>query len=1006
MSEQQTTPGLEPKPPEPAEPSALRPGPCPRALRLALIYAGVGAAWIFGSDRLLLAATPDMAMLSALGQGKGIAFVLASALLVYFSAAATQRNEAAELVATAPTRGPTANAVPWVFASLAATLVLAGLLGLAHTGRMLRDERLERLHDLAALRAERIADWHADAAMKELPLLPDMAIPGQAAAALERLMRAPTGGTPAQLMLLAHDGRDGRDVRLWTPQGRPGVSIADFASLDAAGGHARIANMRDAAGRPLLAAAAPVRGTPWFVVAAIQRGAALDGLASDAVTLALINGLALAGAAIVLLARQRQRERAVSMRQRADEAEKRHIWQLLEAIADSSSDAIYAKDPDGRYLFANREACRVTGRTLEQLLGRDTSAAFPAEQARRLTEADRAALESPQPIHTEATLTTSEGERTFLTTKGRLVDPAGQVLGMFGISRDITERRRQEQQQRLWAMAFASTQDGVMIANAAGRIEAINAAFAAITGYSSEEAVGQTPRLLQSGRHDPAFYDQMWRALREEGHWRGEIWNRRRSGEIYPEWLTVSAVRDAAGTPTHYVGVFTDISRVKQHEAQLEQLAHYDPLTGLPNRRMLQERLEQILAHASRRGDGEAGGRTALLFIDLDGFKTVNDSLGHPAGDEVLVCMAKRLKARLRQDDLLGRLGGDEFLVVVEGLDEPDDMAVLARDLLIALAEPVPLACGSDAYVTASIGISIHPDDGSESAVELLRDADAAMYRAKDLGRNRFCFYTSDMNADAVARLELEAALSRALERDELRQHYQPKVDAVSGRIVGAETLLRWERGGIGLVPPGDFIPIAEQSSLILAIGGWVIDTTCRQIRAWLDAGQPVVPIAVNVTARQFASGDLPEIVAAALARHDVPSRYLEIELTEGMLMTDPVAATALLQRIRSLGVKLSLDDFGTGYSSLAYLQQFPLDALKIDQSFVRRIGMQPDGAAIVDAVIALAHRLGLGVVAEGVETQAQRDYLASRGCDEMQGYHFARPETAAALQERLAAQG
>ena len=586
--------------------------------------------------------------------------------------------------------------------------------------------------------------------------------------------------------------------------------------------------------------------------------------------------------------------------------------------------------------------------------------------------------------------------------------PPQHVDGGSGTNRRIGAPRHEDNREtseaqvarwRQWAMAFEHIRDGVMITDAHCRIQTVNAAFSAITGYSADEAIGASARLLQSGRHAPEFYQQMWAALQTEGRWQGEIWNRRKNGEVFPEWLTLNVVRDGAGRVTHYVGVFTDVSRSKTVEAQLERLAHYDPLTELPNRVLVIDRLAQVLLRSERRN-----GTTAVLVIDLDGFKTVNDSLGHPAGDELLVCIAARLQSRLRTDDLLGRLGGDEFLVALEGCATPAEVAALARDLLDTVAAPVPLSCGQDAYVTASIGISLHPVDGSRSVVELLRDADAAMYRAKEQGRNCFCFYTSDMNAEAIAKLELEAALSRALARGELLLHYQPKVDARSGLVAGAEALLRWNRKGVGLVPPGQFIPVAEQSSLILAIGAWVIDEACRQLRAWMGAGQPLVRVAVNVAARQFAAGDLDQVVARALQRHRVDAQWLEIEITEGMLITEPQAAISMLKRIKALGVKLSLDDFGTGYSSLAYLQHFPLDALKIDQSFTRRIGQEPDGAALVDAVIALAHRLHLRVVAEGVETPQQRDYLRQQGCDEMQGYHFAHPAPADALQQRLAA--
>lgn len=778
-------------------------------------------------------------------------------------------------------------------------------------------------------------------------------------------------------------------------------TVLNVASSDESSDALAHSGWRALTGRPLwLATVYALAGLAWIGYS----DAWLLSLASDIPSLMgleRVKGTAFVLLTALLLYRLLlRRDRHSTALQNAEQAQRQRAWRLLESIAETSTDAIYAKDLQGRYLFANREVGRLLGIAVPELLGKTARNLLPAPELQGLADEDRAALAAQRPICMETTLTTSDGVRTYLSTKGALRDVDGRTLGVFGVSRDITERKREQARWQQWALAFENIGDGVMITDAHCHIQTVNAAFSAITGYSAEEVVGATPRLLQSGRHASEFYQQMWAQLASEGHWQGEIWNRRKNGEVYPELLTLNAVCDTSGQATHYVGVFTDVSRSKTAEAQLERLAHYDPLTELPNRVFLQDRLEQALLRAQRRES-----TTAVLVIDLDGFKTVNDSLGHPAGDELLVRVAGRLLTRLRANDLLGRLGGDEFLVVMEDCGSPADVATLARDLLDTLAVAVPLNCGQHVYMTASIGISLHPVDGSRGVVELLRDADAALYRAKDQGRNRFCFYTSNMNAEASAKLDVEAALSRALERGELLLHYQPKVDARTGLIAGAEALLRWNRDGAGLVPPGQFIPVAEQSSLIQDIGAWVINEACRQVRAWMDAGRPPVRVAVNVAARQFAAGDLDRVVADALQRHDVDPCWLEIEITEGMLITDPQAAIDMLRQIKALGVKLSLDDFGTGFSSLAYLQHFPLDTLKIDQSFTRRIGEEPDGAALVDAVIALAHRLRLSVVAEGVETAQQRDYLERQGCDEMQGYHLGRPAPAESLQSLLAAQ-
>ena len=625
------------------------------------------------------------------------------------------------------------------------------------------------------------------------------------------------------------------------------------------------------------------------------------------------------------------------------------------------------------------------------MLGSPAGAFFADRDRQRIAALNAAVIESGDIVAREGEMTTALGRRWYLCTLGPLREPDGRISGVFGVVHDITERRRQ--QQRQWAKAFEATRDGVIICDAKGRIESVNRAFTEITGYEPDDAIGCTPALLHSGRHDAAFYRELWASVAANGHWRGEIWNRRKDGEIYPEWLTINAVRDEAGVVTNYVGVFTDITRVKRDEAELQRLANYDLLTELPNRRLLNTRLEHALARTRRRG-----GRLALLYFDLDGFKTVNDSLGHPAGDELLTRIARRLKDRVRAGDTLGRPGGDEFLVIAELLHGPEDAVALAQDLLAAVARPVALAGGHEVSVTASIGISVFPDDGCSDATAMLRDADAALYRAKEQGRNGWCFFTHELNRQAMAKLETEVALRHALQRGELLLHYQPKVCASSGRIVGVEALLRWRRGD-ELVPPGRFIPIAEQSSLILDIGAWVIDEACAQQARWRAQGLAMPRVAVNVAARQFAAGNLDTVVNEALHRHGVAPSSLELEVTESMLVDTPAGGIEMLRRLKEVGIRLSLDDFGTGYSSLAYLRQFPIDALKIDKSFVDQIDSGPQGSAIVDAVIALAHRLGLTVVAEGVETAAQQAHLRRQGCDELQGFALGRPMSAAAFE-------
>ena len=551
-----------------------------------------------------------------------------------------------------------------------------------------------------------------------------------------------------------------------------------------------------------------------------------------------------------------------------------------------------------------------------------------------------------------------------------------------------------EEALRIDAAILTSTRDAVIITDLAFKILAVNPAFTEITGYAEAEVLGENPHFLNSGRHDRVFYQAMRASLRETGHWQGEIWNRRKDGEVYPELLTLTVVCNEQGEPVHYVGVATDLSQLRMSEERLQRLVHYDPLTGLPNRLLLEARLQHTLERASREGN-----RAAVLVIDLDQFKIINDSHGHAAGDILLVAVADRLRARLREEDTLSRLAGDQFVLVLEALHEYQESELMACSIQASLEEPFILPDGCKAYVRASIGISVYPQDGG-TAQALLVGADAAVHRAKELGGKRFCYCSSEFNVQARATLVLEEALRRALEREEFVLYYQPKVDLRSGRIAGAEALLRWRRPDCGMVQPLDFISAAEKNGLIEAIGAWVIREACRQMGVWRQAGLTEIKVAVNVSAYQFRRGGLEALIVEALARHGVEPSHLMLELTESMLMAEPEEAVARMTALKRIGLRLSLDDFGTGYSSLAYLSRFPIDQMKIDRSFVNDIVTDPGAATIATSVIALAHRMRLGVVAEGVETEAQAGYLRQNGCDEMQGYLFSRPVPAEAFAE------
>jgi diguanylate cyclase (GGDEF)-like protein/PAS domain S-box-containing protein len=547
------------------------------------------------------------------------------------------------------------------------------------------------------------------------------------------------------------------------------------------------------------------------------------------------------------------------------------------------------------------------------------------------------------------------------------------------------EQRRAAAQLRQAAMVFESTTEGVTLTDLDGTIVAVNRAFVDITGYSEAEVLGRNPRILQSGRHDETFYRDLWATLAATGRWRGEIWNRRKDGEVYPEWLTISAVEDEQGRTTHYVGVFSDIGDAKEAQQQLEFLAHHDALTGLPNRILLHDRLEQALVRAH-----EASGLVAVILLDIDRFGRVNEGLGHGVGDGLLQATAQRLTDKVTAGHTLARYMADKFVIVVGQAGSAARVAHLARGLQDAVALPFDID-GHEVVVTCSVGISLYPADGPDPAT-LLHLADAAMRQARLRGGNTMAFVDVSV-ADALEqRLELERLLRGAAGRNELVVHYQPQVDMADRSLVGVEALVRWQHPKRGLVPPGEFIPLAEESGIIDEIGEWVLFESCRQMVAWQADGLLVPRVAVNLSAQQLEHEDLAVSVRAALEAADIAPERLELEVTESMIMRHAEAAAAVLGDLRRLGVELAMDDFGTGHSSLAQLRRLPLRRLKIDISFVRDIGQDPAAEAIIRAIIAMARSLGLQTVAEGVEQEDQHAFLRDAGCDIGQGYLYGRP--------------
>ena len=541
------------------------------------------------------------------------------------------------------------------------------------------------------------------------------------------------------------------------------------------------------------------------------------------------------------------------------------------------------------------------------------------------------------------------------------------------------------------AAVFDCTREGVLVTDRQGLIVHVNRAFMAITGYGRDEVLGRQPNLFKSGRHGPAFYRDMFASLSSRGEWSGEIWNRRKSGEIYPQWQTIRAVVDDNGEVSQYVAVFSDISAIKDSEHELAHLAHHDPLTGLPNRLLFSDRTEQAVASAQLHKRG-----CALLLLDLDHFKNINDSLGHSVGDELLKGVAKRFLDLFAPGITLARLGGDEFAVLVENCSQPGQAAALARRILDALKEPLQLGEQS-LFVNASIGISLFPGDAL-SAGQLLRNADSALFKAKSSGRDGYALYTEELTAHAQQRVEVAFELRRALQQEELRVHYQPVHDLATSRLVGVEALVRWEHPTRGLVSPAEFIPIAERTGLIAQIDAWVMEQACRQMCQWQQAGVALSFVAVNVSSRLFARRELYEQVARVLHETGLDPAFLELEVTESAVMEDPEVALEQMHRLRELGVRLAIDDFGTGYSSLLRLKRLPVQKLKIDQGFVAGLPWDEDDVAIVRVIIALAHSMGMQVHAEGIEQREQAAFLLGQACELGQGYWFGRPVAAVQL--------
>ncbi len=663
----------------------------------------------------------------------------------------------------------------------------------------------------------------------------------------------------------------------------------------------------------------------------------------------------------------------------------KQAYDFRKSLIEATQDGYWLLDANGFLLEVNQAYSRLSGYTEEELVGMHVS------------QLEMFGLENGEAVHIAQVIGQGGG---LLETRNRHKDGHAIELEMsitclrekqqfVVFCHDISSRKRAQEVMRVAAVAF-ETHEAIMITDANANIIRVNQAFQDITGFSAENVIGKNPRILSSGRQDREFYADMWQQLLNNGSWTGEVWDKRKSGQIYPKWLTITAVRDHFGKTSEYVAIFSDITARKRAEEEIRNLAFYDALTRLPNRRLLMDRLRTALSVAAR--NSQYG---AVLFLDMDRFKNLNDTLGHDFGDLLLTVVAERIQACVREVDTVARLGGDEFVILIEGLGEVADKAsqkvsLIAEKIRTSLSEPYPLK-GNLHHSSPSIGVCLYRDN-EESADALLKHADMAMYQAKDAGRNAVRFFDPAMQLAVEARAALEVDLRRALPNHELRLYYQIQVDS-SLRAIGAEALVRWEHPIRGLVSPAQFIPLAEESSLILDIGCWVLETACRQLGVWTaDEKTQHLILAVNVSALQFRQADFVGSIAGYLRKYGIDAARLKLELTESVVLNDVNDVVAKMHELKALGIRLSMDDFGTGYSSLAYLKKLPLDQLKIDQSFVRDIATDANDARMVQTIIDMAENFNLHVIAEGVETEAQFAYLRQQGCMAYQGYYFSRP--------------
>ncbi len=815
----------------------------------------------------------------------------------------------------------------------------------------------------------------------------------------------PGSSRTAEILLIRREGdrlvylndlRYRRNAALAYTQPLENPSLAAVQAL--AGKRGVLENVLDYRDKPVLGYVAEISGTPWLMLVKVDEAEAYGavnrlGLFSALITVLLIS---LSGYGIWLWW-QRQQEHFRALGKQA-ELERQALETSYDALSRYANDIILITDENGRLVQVNDRALETYGYRREALINQVASYLCPSalrgEFARTLAHVKRSGSQRYETLHQRA-----DGSVFPVGVSARLIEQNGKRF-IHMVLQDVTERKIAEESSHLAALVYQNSSEAMMVTDAHGLIISINPAFTELTGYTQDEALGKTTKILNSGRQDKAFFEAMWESLNTTGHWHGEIWNRRKNGDVFPEWLSINTIYGEDGSVHRRVALFSDITQKKESEALIWHQANFDLLTGLPNRRMFHDRLEQEMKKAHR-----AGLPVALLFLDLDRFKEVNDTLGHDMGDLLLKAAGERLTNCVRESDTVARLGGDEFTVILGELEDESSVERVTQCILHRLSEPFQLGIET-VYVSASIGITLYPAD-ADNVEALLKNADQAMYAAKHHGRNRFNYFTPAMQEAAQARMRLATDLRSALNEGQFRVYYQPIVELATGQIYKAEALIRWQHPKLGLISPVEFIAIAEDTGMILDIGDWVFREAAAQVEHWRATHHAGFQISINKSPVQFHDENKNHSEwFDYLHKLGLPGQSIVVEITEGLLLDASAVVTDKLLAFRDAGVQVSLDDFGTGYSSLSYLKKFDIDYLKIDQSFVRNLEPHSDDMALCEAIIVMAHKLGIQVIAEGIETEKQRELLAAAHCDFGQGYLFSQPIAAQEFEQLLEKQG